>query len=75
MSLLVPGEAAWQHVLAGAAALDCFLCGERISPQSIAVYWGGATASIAFHRGCASSFVLRLARDCWELEQHEEIPR
>jgi hypothetical protein len=68
VSILVPGESAWQHVWNDQGRLDCFLCGARIPHQSLAVYWAGATGHIALHRECAVSFVLRLARDCWELE-------
>jgi hypothetical protein len=66
MSLLIPGEGAWEHVWGGIGAVDCFLCGDPIPRQEVAVHWGGATADITFHPECATSFVLRLARDCWE---------
>jgi hypothetical protein len=71
MTVLVPGEPGWEHVWHDRDELICFLCGGPIRKQSMAVYWLGATGGINFHRACATSFVLRLARDCWELERHE----
>ena len=73
MTVLVPGEDGWQFVWNELGELDCFLCGHSIGRQAMAVYWGGATGDIALHRACATSFVLRLARDCWELEHHEGV--
>jgi hypothetical protein len=47
---------------------QCFLCGEPLQ-RPPTIVWVGNTGSIAFHAVCGTSFVLRLARDCWELER------
>jgi hypothetical protein len=73
MTVLVPGETGWEFVWHERDDLVCFLCGHSIPRQWLAVHWDGATGAITLHRGCATSFVLRLARDCWELERHEAM--
>lgn len=56
-----------------AQARDCFLCGEVLSFPMI--MWAGMTSSIYLHEECASQFVVRLARDCWELENNRSKGR
>ena len=69
MSLLIPGENGWNFRYAENTIEDrCFLCSEPISRQEVAIMWAGATGEIVLHARCATSFVLRLARDCWEVE-------
>lgn len=52
-----------------AASVSCFLCGEPAGDGEPVVYWRGAGADLWLHGGCAGSFVLRLARDAWEIER------
>lgn len=49
----------------------CFLCAKPFRDDGQAVRWTGDGVSIYLHgRYCAGSFVLRLARDAWQVE-HE----
>ena len=49
----------------------CFLCSEEFDPSDgePVVYWVTRGAYIFFHGDCAGSFVLRLARDAWEVQR------
>lgn len=55
----------------GDGAWTCFLCSQRFdaSDGEPAVYWVTAGEYIFFHGDCAGSFVLRLARDAWEVQR------
>jgi len=48
--------------------LSCFLCHQELSFPLI--MWAGATSDVFFHEPCATSFILRLAIDCRELEKN-----
>lgn len=62
------------HVFGDLAQVrDCFLCGEALTYPMVA--WHGAQGLICFHDSCATSFVLRFARDCWELEKMQGVSR
>ena len=66
----------------------CFLC---MSPaadgEPVVMWWNGEDHVIYRHGGCAGSFVLRLARDAWQIEhdaddgaftvtpRHQRMPR
>lgn len=64
-------EAMRQHVFGDVAKIrNCFLCGKTLFYPM--VVWHGAQGLICLHRWCATSFVLRLSRDCWEIEKYEE---
>lgn len=54
----------WQDM---ADTRDCFLCGNPLSFPMI--MWAGTTSNIYLHGDCATCFVLKLSRDCWELER------
>jgi hypothetical protein len=71
VSILIPGEAGWSYAFDAGGKSDCFLCYDPVGKHELAIYWHGATGDILFHRGCAASFVFRLARDCWEIDRHE----
>jgi hypothetical protein len=47
----------------------CFLCGDSFADRQPVAFWGGANGNLYLHGGCAGSFVLRLARDAWEIER------
>ena len=47
----------------------CFLCGDSFADRQPVAFWGGATGNLYLHGGCAGSFVLRIARDAWEIER------
>lgn len=65
MGVLLPGDPQYP----GKSTL-CFLCGESVADGEPVVYWhGGGVAHLWLHGGCAGSFVLRLARDAWEIER------
>jgi hypothetical protein len=44
------------------------LCNEPLIVEEPVVMWRGAT-DLYLHGGCAGTFVLRLARDAWEVER------
>lgn len=46
----------------------CMLCSEPLIVEEPAVMWRGPT-DLYLHGGCAGTFVLRLARDAWEVER------
>jgi hypothetical protein len=46
----------------------CLLCSTPLTHDEPTVVWTGIT-NIFLHGGCATSFVLRLARDAWEVER------
>jgi hypothetical protein len=48
----------------------CFLCSELFDDGLPVVYWTGADNEIFLHGECAGSFVLRLARDAWEIDRY-----
>jgi len=52
-------------------APTCFLCAKPFDPSDgqPVVYWVGGGTYIAFHGDCAGSFVLRFARDAWEIQR------
>jgi hypothetical protein len=47
----------------------CMLCQEPLTDDEPIVMWSGPT-QLNLHGGCAGTFVLRLARDAWQVE-HE----
>lgn len=49
----------------------CALCSASVlaPANEPVVIWRGGSGRLALHGGCAGSFVLRLARDAWELER------
>lgn len=47
---------------------ECLLCLGDFSDGQPAVYWRGGQ-DLFLHGGCAGTFVLRLARDAWQLER------
>lgn len=50
----------------------CFLCSKPFDGVGIVVMWAGPGHFVYLHgQRCASSFVLRLGRDAWEVE-HEQ---
>lgn len=46
----------------------CLLCFGDFTDGEPVVMWGGPQR-LYLHGGCAGSFVLRLARDAWEVER------
>jgi hypothetical protein len=47
----------------------CFLCGETAADGEPVAYWMGAGNSYLWlHGGCVGSFVHRLGRDAWQIE-------
>ena len=44
----------------------CFLCWDEITV--IAVMWMGHESDLWLHPKCCQSLMLRLSRDCWEIE-------
>lgn len=52
----------------------CFLCAGTFDGSGDVVMWVGAGYFMYLHgQRCAGSFVLRLARDAWQVE-HEQGP-
>lgn len=47
---------------------SCMLCHEPLTADEPIVFWAGPT-NLTLHGGCAGTFVLRLARDAWEVER------
>jgi hypothetical protein len=45
----------------------CMLCQEPLIAGEPVVMWSGPT-DLNLHGGCAGTFVLRLARDAWQVE-------
>ena len=45
----------------------CALCSTAFDDDEPVVYWGGPE-DFYLHGGCSGSFVLRLARDAWQVE-------
>ena len=65
MGVLVPGDPQYP----GESTL-CFWCAESVADGEPVVYWhGGGGGQLWLHGGCVGSFVLRLARDAWEIER------
>lgn len=48
---------------------NCLLCGDDFSDGEPVVFWRGQDQELHLHGGCAGSFVLRLARDAWQVER------
>jgi hypothetical protein len=46
----------------------CMLCEQSFTKEEPVVMWAGPT-DLCLHGGCAGTFVLRLARDAWEVER------
>ncbi len=46
----------------------CMLCSQPLDPDEPVVMWSGPD-DLCLHGGCAGTFVLRLARDAWEVER------
>ena len=42
---------------------------ESVADGEPVVLWSGSGGHLWLHGGCAGSFVLRLARDAWEIER------
>ena len=63
MGVLLPGDERYP-----AESVSCFLCGEPAADGEPVAYWSGAGADLWLHGGCVGSFVLRLARDAWQIE-------
>ena len=52
----------------------CFYCGLKIA--TVGVYWNGHEAGYMYlHHGCAQKFLVRLARDIWQLESDSQSGR
>lgn len=51
---------------------SCLLCGKPFEDEEPAVFWEGSEQSLYLHGGCAGSFVLRLARDAWDVERRAD---
>lgn len=47
----------------------CMLCQEPLTTDEPVIMWGGPV-DLCLHGGCAGTFVLRLARDAWEVERN-----
>ena len=47
----------------------CFLCSGPAADGEPVVAWFGVSQDLYLHGGCAGSFVLRLARDAWQVER------
>lgn len=47
----------------------CFLCSTLAGDGEPVVMWGGQDLTLYLHGGCAGSFVLRIARDAWQVER------
>jgi hypothetical protein len=47
----------------------CVLCLKPLVADEPIVYWHGGPTKLNLHGGCAGTFVLRLARDAWEVER------
>ena len=63
MAVALPGDRFYPE-----AGTDCFLCGKSMDDEPVA-YWNDAGSSLYLHGGCAGTFVLRLARDAWQIER------
>ncbi|AQS69596.1 hypothetical protein B1H29_24300 [Streptomyces pactum] len=51
----------------------CFLCAKPFDGAGTAVTWVGVGARIYLHgEYCAGSFVLRIARDAWQIEHDRD---
>ena len=60
-------QAVRDHERKHLADAHCFLCGE--TPTYPMVMWAGADGNRMYlHESCAPRFILKLARDAWELE-------
>lgn len=61
--LVKPGHELWP------STDGCFLCAKPFDGTGTAVMWVGVGARIYLHgEYCAGSFVLRVARDAWQVE-------
>jgi hypothetical protein len=48
----------------------CFLCSEHFNDEGPVVFWrGGGGQRVYWHGDCSASFVLRFARDAWEIQR------
>ena len=56
---------------------ECFFCGREI--KIVAVMWSGHDEELWLHPLCCQRLMLRLSRDCWEIQKkfrlHEEIEK
>lgn len=64
VAVVLPGDERYP-----AESTPCFLCDEAFDDRRPVVFWSGAGGDLFLHGGCAGSFVLRLARDAWEVER------
>jgi hypothetical protein len=46
----------------------CLLCSDPLKDDEPIVFWAGVS-NLYLHGSCAGTFVLRLARDAWEVER------
>jgi hypothetical protein len=63
MSIFKPGDRFYPE----GPDVACLLCSKPFTDDEPIVMWSGIT-NIYLHGGCAGTFVLRLARDAWQVE-------
>ena len=52
---------------------ECFFCSNEI--KVVAVMWGGNGWDLWLHPKCCQRLMLRLSRDCWEIENKNKSER
>jgi len=52
---------------------QCFYCHAEI--KVVAVMWAGSDADLWLHPKCCQSLMLRMSRDCWEIECKGDFDR
>ena len=50
---------------------ECFYCWKEIT--AVAIFWMGNGSDLWLHPECCQRLMLRLSRDCWELEKQTGI--
>jgi hypothetical protein len=69
MAVMLPGDDAWTDFGPGQDD-SCQLCLGRVTePEGEPVVVWNGPVKMWLHGGCAGSFVLRLARDAWQVER------